>query len=58
MDMDLSCPDRSTVFCSIAIEGIGLTATRMTISSPLDIPARIPPELLVEKPFGVIGSLF
>ncbi len=51
-------PDWSIVSCSILIEGIGLTATRITISSPLDMPARIPPALFVEKPRGVMESLF
>ena len=48
----------SMVCCSIRMDGIGLTATLKIISSPFEIPARMPPELLDEKPCGVIGSLF
>jgi hypothetical protein len=40
-------PRRSTVLWRFAIEEGGLTATRTTISSPFEIPPRIPPALLV-----------
>ena len=38
---------RSTVFCSIEIEGVGFTAARKTIGIPLVMPPRAPPWLLV-----------
>ena len=55
--IDLSLPSISIVFCSLAIEGIGFTATLTTISSPLDIPPTIPPALFVRNPFESIWSL-
>ena len=47
--------EMSIVFCSLRIEAMGLQLTRMMISSPVVIPARIPPAWLVRKPFGPIG---
>ena len=39
----------STVSCGLEIVGVGLTATRITRSSPLLMPPRNPPQLLVRK---------
>jgi len=50
-------PLRSIVFCAFPTEGMGLQATRTTMSSPLVMPPRTPPALFVANPFGVRGSL-
>ncbi len=51
-------PETSIVLCSMETEGMGFTPTRTTMSSPLDMPASIPPALFVKNLSGVIGSLF
>ena len=38
-----SIEERLTVFCSFAIEGVGLIATRIITVMPLDKPPNIPP---------------
>ncbi len=50
--------DTVIVFCSLDIDGIGFTAALTTRSSPFEIPASMPPELLLKKPPGTKGSLF
>ena len=50
-------PWTSIVSWGRAMEGMGLQATRMTISAPFVIPARIPPAWFVRKPSGPMGSL-
>src|SRR5659263_57730 len=48
---------RSTVRCSLEIDGVGFTAILQTIGSPLLIPPRIPPALFVIG-FGFPSNIF
>ena len=48
----------SRVCWTFAIDGVGFTAIRTTISCPDEIPPRMPPAWLLENPVAVIGSLF
>ena len=43
-----SIEDKLTVFCSFAIDGVGLIATRIMMGMPLDKPPNIPPAFSVE----------
>ncbi len=52
-----SRPSRSTVFCTTEIDEVGFTATRKTISWPVEMPPSIPPVRLVANPCRVSSSL-
>jgi len=40
---------RSTVFCLLPMEGVGLTAIRQTMGSPVDMPPKMPPARLLSN---------
>ena len=46
--MAFSIEERLTVFCSLAMDGVGLIATRIMIGMPLDKPPKMPPAFSVE----------
>ncbi len=52
-----SSPETLRVFWGSAIDAVGLTAIRTTISFPLLIPPRIPPAWLERNPVPSMGSL-
>ena len=52
-----SLPSLSIVLPFVLMLDVGLIIKLRLISSPLDIPPNIPPELFVEKPDFVISSL-
>ena len=57
MEITVGVPAVSTVCWGFCTLGVGLTASRTTTSSPLEMPPRMPPAWLEAKPSWVMGSL-